>query len=93
MLKIRNEKTLCYYNEEKIVRSKQTNGLFGGFVKDTKGTSFIYTGEELLKVKNVNKAFAVTHVNGPIIGEGDIVIKDGNIDNECNYPKSYDVGK
>lgn len=33
-----------YYNEEKIVRMKQMNGLFGNFVKDTKGTSFLYTG-------------------------------------------------
>jgi hypothetical protein len=62
-------------------------------VKDTKGTSFIYTGEEVLKVKNANKAFAVAHVNGPIIGDGDIVVKEGNIDNECNYPRAYEVGK
>jgi hypothetical protein len=35
----------------------------------------------------------VSNVCGPIIGEGDIVIKEGNIDNECNYPKSYEAGK
>lgn len=44
-------------------------------------------------MKNANKAFAVAHVNGPIIGDGDIIINEGNIDNECNYPKSYEVGK
>lgn len=93
MLKIKSDRTLFYYNEDKILRNKQMNGLFGGFVKDTKGTSFLYTGEEVLKVKNVSKAFAVSHAHGPIIGEGDIVIKEGNIDNECNYPKSYEQGK
>ena len=44
-------------------------------------------------MKNANKAFAVAHVNGPIIGDGDIIINEGNVDNECNYPKSYEVGK
>ncbi len=35
----------------------------------------------MLKIKNINKSFAVSNLYGPIIGEGDIIIKDGNIDN------------
>lgn len=75
VLKVRGDKVLMYFTEERIDRGKQMNGLFGGFVKDTKGTSFIYAGEEVLKVKNANRAFAVSHLHGPVIGEGDIVIK------------------
>lgn len=55
------------------------NGLFGGYIKDSKSTSFIYTGDEVLKVKNPAKAFGVSHLFGPIIGEGDLIIKEGNI--------------
>ena len=44
-MKVKNDRTLFYFNEEKIIKSKYLNGLFGGFVKDTKGTSFIYTGD------------------------------------------------
>jgi hypothetical protein len=67
-MKIKNDRTIFYFNEEKINRAKQLNGLFGGFIKDTKGTSFIYTGDEVLKVKNASKSFGVSHLNGPIIG-------------------------
>lgn len=68
VIKVKNDKTLYYFNEEKINRARQLNGLFGGFIQDSKGTSFIYTGDEVLKVKNPAKSFGVSHICGPIIG-------------------------
>lgn len=44
------------------------NGIFGNFVKDIRSTSFIYTGDEVLKVKNPNKSFGIAHNYGPLIG-------------------------
>ncbi len=69
------------------------NGIFGAWVKDNKGSSFIYNGEQVLKVKNQLKSFGLSHIHGPIIGQGDIIIKDSNIDNECNHPRSYEGTK
>ncbi len=47
---------------------RKINGIFGGFIKDSKQLSFIYNGEDVLKIKNKDKAIGVSHISGPIIG-------------------------
>jgi hypothetical protein len=51
--------------------------------------SFIYNGDEYLKLKNKDKAISICASYGPIFGDGDIVIGDGNFHNYSQYPKSY----
>jgi hypothetical protein len=68
------------------------NGVFGGFVKDTKKLSFIYSPQEneFCKLKNADRAIGVSHTQGPIIGDGDLVISDGALSNICRFPSSYE---
>ena len=67
------------------------NGVFGGFVKDSKKLSFIYSPNEneFLRLKIPEKAIGVSMIQGPIFGDGDLVVSDGAIHNTCRFPSSY----
>ncbi len=41
-------------------------------------------------MKNGDRAIGVSHIQGPIIGDGDLVISDGALYNTCRFPISYE---
>lgn len=45
---------------------------------------------EFLRLKNSEKAIGVSMIQGPIIGDGDLVIYDGAVCNSCRFPSSYE---
>lgn len=71
------------------------NGIFGGFIADTSGKSFLYncSFDDFYKLKDTSKAIGVSMINGPIFGNGDLVIGDKGIANTCRFPTSYETGK
>jgi len=73
----------------------KTNALFGGYIKDPKKLSFIYSSQEndFAKLKNSDRSLGVSHILGPIIGDGDLVISDGGLMNFSNFPASYESMK
>lgn len=40
-------------------------------------------------MRNPDKAIGVSYIQGPVIGDGDIVISDGGLYNICKFPVSY----
>lgn len=66
--------------------------MFGGWVRDSKKLSFIYSPQEneFCKLKNGERALGVSYIQGPIIGDGDLVISDGGLYNTCRFPSSYE---
>lgn len=69
----------------------KVNGLFGGYIKDAKKLSFIYSAQEneFAKLKNGDRSLGVSHIQGPIIGDGDLIISDGGLSNHTAFPVSY----
>ena len=88
--KTNNKKIICYC-EEAFDLSKSI-GIFGGYIKDTKKLSFIFSPQEneFCKLKNADRAIGVSYTQGPIIGDGDFVISDGGLHNICRFPSSYE---
>ena len=74
---------------------EECSGVFGGYIADPKKRSFIYcpAQQEFCRLRNPDRAVAVSHTQGPIFGDGDIVIGDGAIHNSAGFPSSYHSNK
>ena len=44
-------------------------------------------------MKNADRALGVSHIQGPIIGDGDLIIGDGGSYNVSRFPASFESGR